>query len=964
MLYCLNRPFMKAIKKIIILFITLGLFYACSKDSSDPKPQNSNQSNQPADNPSDTNEPEPDGVVIGQEGGEVVSDDGLLILKIPEGALKNQTTIKINVVSNSLPIENSEVSQIGKVYSLSPSDLTFDFPVEIEMSGIELENNNLETFCAITWDSETNSKNKPYEEKKAEVDFVPILLNKPKLINEVISASTCILKKKYALTDWRQLIFKKFDIGEYADYPWRVFNYRWNIPIIKWYVSDSRPQESLLTTDNIQTALNLWQAETNSFEFVRTTQIEEANIIFEEVMDDEGLEEPFCDTKCSNLFYAWHDGDSESAYGRVCPDISYVDFLEGFQNLEDSHQMRILIASKNILEIGSGNTIYNTQKVLSHEIGHALGIGHVNPDHWYCSYVIMLGKDEDGEYECELANFIPIGLDEWDVFALYEHYEAANGSENDSDNDGILNNEDNCPEIPNPNQSNNDDDELGDICDPDDDNDGVDDTEDKCPFDEDPNQEDFDNDGIGDACDDDVDGDGVLNENDQCPNTQLGIEVDENGCEVQQGNLLVSTLGPTNINPSSSILNGEISDDGGLPVTDRGFYISYSESMPPTESQFDDNISLGSGNIGTFSTEYFFPELGVSVYYVAYAKNSNETVIGTVQEARYDAQSPEVVINQPTNGSNFTIGSIINISGYINLIEPNSIIETFEVYIDGQLYNNDISNFDGTNFSLDWDTGNSNPGIYQIFVNATDNLGTLGSSSSSIELIDQGNVDDVYIPDENFELALIDLGLDSGTPDGYVPIENINSITELDLFNRNITDLTGIEEFTELIYLDISQNFIEILDLSNNTNLDDVNASSNQYLSQIQGPYNTELWVFAVSDCPLLDGFELSSILVKNLYAEDCDLGNVKLNSSVLQAFLVNSQISSLDLSEAQTLNNLDARENNLEQLDISQAIDLANLDLQSNNLSCIMANESQINGSWNFLRLDEGVIFSLDCNY
>ncbi|WP_231372829.1 thrombospondin type 3 repeat-containing protein [Aureivirga sp. CE67] len=52
----------------------------------------------------------------------------------------------------------------------------------------------------------------------------------------------------------------------------------------------------------------------------------------------------------------------------------------------------------------------------------------------------------------------------------------------DNDEDGILNYEDNCPDVANADQADNDEDGMGDVCDEDDDNDGILDTEDDCPF--------------------------------------------------------------------------------------------------------------------------------------------------------------------------------------------------------------------------------------------------------------------------------------------------------------------------------------------------------------------------------------------------------------------------------------------------------------------------------------------------
>ena len=57
-----------------------------------------------------------------------------------------------------------------------------------------------------------------------------------------------------------------------------------------------------------------------------------------------------------------------------------------------------------------------------------------------------------------------------------------------------------------------------------------------------------------------------------------------------------------------------------------------------------------------------------------------------------------------------------------------------------------------------------------------------------------------YIPDDNFEQVLINAGYDN-VLDDYVLTSNINSITSLNVNSLNIHNLTGIEDFINLNYL-------------------------------------------------------------------------------------------------------------------------------------------------------------------
>ncbi len=118
----------------------------------------------------------------------------------------------------------------------------------------------------------------------------------------------------------------------------------------------------------------------------------------------------------------------------------------------------------------------------------------------------------------------------------------------DTDEDGVIDSEDNCPTTPNPLQEDADDNGIGDACEDEDvdtDGDGVIDSEDNCPVDANPLQEDADDDGIGDVCDDDP-----VEEEDPCDDAEciVMIDVDEDGIAENEGFGLIDNC-PTTYNP-------------------------------------------------------------------------------------------------------------------------------------------------------------------------------------------------------------------------------------------------------------------------------------------------------------------------------------------------------------------------------------------------------------------------------
>ena len=98
-----------------------------------------------------------------------------------------------------------------------------------------------------------------------------------------------------------------------------------------------------------------------------------------------------------------------------------------------------------------------------------------------------------------------------------------------------------------------------------------------------------------------------------------------------------------------------------------------------------------------------------------------------------------------------------------------------------------------------------------------------------------------YVPDDNFEHYLetttawgmpVPIGDPNSMGDGamndYVTTTNINTLTTLEITNKGIADLTGIEDFIALDDLRCYSNQITNLDLTTNTDLTFLDCSDNQ----------------------------------------------------------------------------------------------------------------------------------------
>ena len=133
------------------------------------------------------------------------------------------------------------------------------------------------------------------------------------------------------------------------------------------------------------------------------------------------------------------------------------------------------------------------------------------------------------------------------------------------------------------------------------------------------------------------------------------------------------------------------------------------------------------------------------------------------------------------------------------------------------------------------------------------------------------------IPDQNFEQALINFGYDD-VIDGKVLTVNINSVDSLGLYGKNISDLTGIEDFTALTHLSCMNNKLTSLDVSNNTALTDLSCTKNK-LKSLDVSNNTALTDLVCMNNRLTSLDVSNNTALSNLF---CD-GNI-FNCEALKA--------------------------------------------------------------------------------
>ncbi|SNR15294.1 hypothetical protein [Tenacibaculum jejuense] len=209
------------------------------------------------------------------------------------------------------------------------------------------------------------------------------------------------------------------------------------------------------------------------------------------------------------------------------------------------------------------------------------------------------------------------------------------------------------------------------------------------------------------------------------------------------------------------------------------------------------------------------------------------------------------------------------------------------------------------------------------------------------------------IPDANFEAELEALGYDDVNGDGQVPTRNIETVTDLDLRSKTISDLTGIEDFIALKSLNLKNNSLTSINLTNNTDLETLGISEND-LTSIDLSKNLKLTTLDIGANPLTSLDVSNNTSLTRLECPVTDITSIDVSNLTQLTFLelFQTDIATLDVSNNLVLGKLILYRTKLTSLDISLNTELTQLRIDYTDISTIdlttntKLTEVRVNGS------------------
>lgn len=224
-------------------------------------------------------------------------------------------------------------------------------------------------------------------------------------------------------------------------------------------------------------------------------------------------------------------------------------------------------------------------------------------------------------------------------------------------------------------------------------------------------------------------------------------------------------------------------------------------------------------------------------------------------------------------------------------------------------------------------------GTATVTVTGTDDPGKTAACQISVDLL--GNTAFIEAVGDKCTWTKEGDGTVKLTPENLAAMA---AVTELDLSNKGLTDLGGIEYFTGLTNLNLQDNALTALDVSKNVNLTDLNLRDNSLTA--------------------LDVTKNVNLTTLDLWGNKLTELDVTKNVNLTNLNLRNNALTALDVTKNTALTDLDCTGNQLTAIDVSNNTELVNLNLQNNRLTALDVSK---NTKLQFLNCNNSSIGTLD---
>ncbi|CAM1369389.1 leucine-rich repeat domain-containing protein [Tenacibaculum xiamenense] len=231
----------------------------------------------------------------------------------------------------------------------------------------------------------------------------------------------------------------------------------------------------------------------------------------------------------------------------------------------------------------------------------------------------------------------------------------------------------------------------------------------------------------------------------------------------------------------------------------------------------------------------------------------------------------------------------------------------------------------------------------------------------------------VHIPDTNFKSFLVSNGSINTNGDSEIQVSEAEAFTGSIsfIFFRNISDLTGIEAFKNIIRLVCRSNLLTSLDLSQNTSLEYLDCTGNN-LTSLNVSQNTKLnrLICAANNLTSIDVSQNTVLDFLDCRYNDLTNLDVSQNKELMYLYTGNNELTSLDVSQNKVLTHLRCDYNELTSLNLKNGYNafIRSMEAHDNeNLTCILVDdEDEIRPSCNIPRYgwckDDTASYSENC--